>query len=280
MHLRHASACPQGQVDALPAPRGQTWDSTSSSRSDWSLTCSSISCVQIFSLELSCTSFRMASSTDTMASLLSMMNVAKCWGRAGGWSLWAEASLCQEPRPKGCTPGVRGGVPQTEETQRPLRGLCSALENVCGGHGRVLMAPSLLCTNCPTLPASCGRLTTGPLHVLPPHIFPPSRSAWVPPSLSTRCDISATTSLTGLAFYLSSCCTQGRLCSLCDSKDSGCGLTVVSPVLRQCGAHSRPLVNMRVMSELPGPWLAQPSPSQGPPLLSLQARPPRSLGPG
>lgn len=56
----------------------RTCDSQSSKRMDLSFTCSSISCVQIFSLELSKMSFRMASSTVTMDSLLSMMKVAKC----------------------------------------------------------------------------------------------------------------------------------------------------------------------------------------------------------
>lgn len=55
-----------------------TCDSQSSRRMDLSFTCSSISCVQIFSFELSKMNFRIASSTVTMDSLLSMMNVAKC----------------------------------------------------------------------------------------------------------------------------------------------------------------------------------------------------------
>lgn len=70
----------------LPAgPLARTLDSTSSSRSSFSFTCSSTSCVQIFSLALSCTSFLMASSTVTMASLLSMMNVARCCGTRRPW---------------------------------------------------------------------------------------------------------------------------------------------------------------------------------------------------
>lgn len=94
---------PAWQDQPAPSSRRGTCDSISSSRSDWSLTCSSISCVQIFSLELSCTSFRMASSTDVMASLLSMMNVARCW--AGGQGVTLGAALLVS-RAKGLCLGV------------------------------------------------------------------------------------------------------------------------------------------------------------------------------
>lgn len=95
---------PRSLGPGLRLPRGcHTWVSTSSSRRHWSLTCSSISCAHTFSLELSCTSFRMASSTDTIASLLSMMNVARCWGWPGGHA--GEAPPCAQTRVKGLHPG-------------------------------------------------------------------------------------------------------------------------------------------------------------------------------
>lgn len=52
--------------------------SQSRSLMDLSVTCSSISCVHILSLESSSFSFLMASSTVAMDSVLSMMNVERC----------------------------------------------------------------------------------------------------------------------------------------------------------------------------------------------------------
>lgn len=57
-----------------------TWVSQSSSLTALSVTCRSISWVQILSFVSRRTSFLMASSTVAMDSVLSIMNVERCWG--------------------------------------------------------------------------------------------------------------------------------------------------------------------------------------------------------
>lgn len=59
---------------------GRTWVSQSSSLTALSVTCRSISWVQILSFVSRRTSFLMASSTVAMDSVLSIMNVERCWG--------------------------------------------------------------------------------------------------------------------------------------------------------------------------------------------------------
>lgn len=151
MRLGHASACPC-----------RTWDSTSSSRRAWSLTCSSISCVQIFSLELSCTSFRMASSTDTMASLLSMINVAKCWGwAADGHS--GQSLPCAKSQGQGAVLGVcRDQAPP---------GVSAVLWWMSVGPGTCPDKAFAAYTNCPyCTPSPVAGSPQGPSHAVPhPH---------------------------------------------------------------------------------------------------------------
>lgn len=115
-----------GAQQTAARPAGLTWFSTSSSRTVLSSTCSSTSWAQTFSLALSCTSFRMASSTDVMASLLSMMNVAKCWGQQSPLGI---AVLVPRPRPRAGGPSPpRGSRRATASPQVEVPLFCP------GGH--------------------------------------------------------------------------------------------------------------------------------------------------
>lgn len=209
------------------------------------------------------------------------MNVARCWGRPGGWSLWAPASLCQEPGPRGCTPGPEGVCLSRKRHSAPLgvsallwRMSVGAMDGPDGAFAALhkLPHPTRLLRQAPHRAFACA--VAAPRPRLPS--FPFCLGAAIPEHQRRHLchhtpDGPCVLSVDMLyAKVVSARCVTARI--------PATALTVASPVLRQCGAHSSPSVNVQVMCELPGPWLAQPSPPQRPPLLSLQARHPQESG--